>query len=269
MINSVPDFEVLFLEGAYRNILEEGGYEKGIRDVERDVEGRSGDSTDNGMGRDASSSEGAGIDGDTFQSHLKTAAERIEKVRKRRAGKTERTDNWWADRKRYAERLAYGKTKERSASPYRRGDNRGRWRVAGLNVVATQYKPTIEFETNQGCWNHYAEGEYGYVHDWEKEIAGSAILDRGSFRGRPDIQERVRVWRDVFEQLLKEYSGDSLRDKERAYVDRGTIRGSTNEVHEGESRSQNGIAPPQAQYPFKVEPDGNVRLFHWSSTPTD
>ena len=150
MINSVPDFEVLFLERVYKNILEEGGYEKGIRDVERDVKGRSGDSTDNGMGRDASASEGAGVDGDTFQSHLKTAAERIEKVRKRRAGKTERTDNWWGDRKRYAERLAYGKPKERSASPYRRGDNRGRWRVAGLNVVATQYKPTIEFETHQG-----------------------------------------------------------------------------------------------------------------------
>jgi hypothetical protein len=119
--------------------------------------------------------------------------------------------------------------------------------------------------------DYFAEGEYGYVHDWEKEITGSAILDRGSFRGRPDIQERVRVWRDVFEQLLKEYSGDSLRDKERAYVDRGRIRGSVTEANERDigtdAERETGEVKPQ--YPFRVEPDGSVRLFHWSSTTTD
>ena len=113
----------------------------------------------------------------------------------------------------------------------------------------------------------YAEGEYGYVHNWKEDNTGSAILDRGSFRGRPDIQERVRVWRDLFEQLLKEYSGDSLRDKERAYVDRGTIRGSTNETNERDigPDAERETGEVKTQYPFKVEPDGNVRLFHWSS----
>jgi hypothetical protein len=137
MINSVPDFEILFIDNVYKNILEEGGYEEGLRDVERDVESRSGDGEYDGVGGNVATSEGAGIAEDTFQSHLKTAAERIEKVRRRRAGTTERTDNWWGDRKRYADRLAYGKPKEKSASPYRRGDNKGRRRVAGLSVTAT------------------------------------------------------------------------------------------------------------------------------------
>lgn len=113
----------------------------------------------------------------------------------------------------------------------------------------------------------YAKGEYGYVHNWEEDNTGSAILDSDILRGRPDIQERVRVWRDLFEQLLEEYSGDSLRDKERAYVDRGTIRGSGNKTSERDigpdAESQTGEVKPQ--YPFKVEPDGSVRLFHWSN----
>jgi len=117
----------------------------------------------------------------------------------------------------------------------------------------------------------YAKGEYGYVHNWEEDNTGSAILDSDILRGRPDIQERVRVWRDLFEQLLEEYSGDSLRDKERAYVDRGTIRGSVTKTSERDigpdAESQTGEVKPQ--YPFKVEPDGNVRLFHWSNTSTD
>ena len=92
-------------------------------------------------------------------------------------------------------------------------------------------------------------------------------MDSDILRGRPDIQERVRVWRDLFEQLLEEYSGDSLRDKERAYVDRGTIRGSVTKTSERDigPDAERETGEVKTQYPFKVEPDGSVRLFHWSN----
>jgi len=75
----------------------------------------------------------------------------------------------------------------------------------------------------------YSEGEYGYVHDWEADNTGSAILDSDLLRERSDIQERVHVWRNVFEELLKEFSGENLRNLEETINNRGGVRGSGTE----------------------------------------
>ncbi|MCE5201150.1 MAG: hypothetical protein LLF78_01355 [Synergistaceae bacterium] len=60
------------------------------------------------------------------------------------------------------------------------------------------------------------EGEYGYVQDWEEDRTGGGILDQISASGRPDLYAWVRDRVILFEQILKDYSGDSLRAKERA-----------------------------------------------------
>lgn len=83
--------------------------------------------------------------------------------------------------------------------------------------------------------NFYSEGEYGYAHDWKADKTGSAILDSDLFAGRSDIQERASVWRDVYESLLKEYSGDNLRSIEEGI----NKRGRDNEISAGENSKGN------------------------------
>ncbi|MFA7087582.1 MAG: hypothetical protein WC145_13015, partial [Aliarcobacter sp.] len=112
----------------------------------------------------------------------------------------------------------------------------------------------------------YSEGEYGYVHDWEADNTGSAILDSDLLRERSDIQERVHVWRNVFEELLKEFSGENLRNLEETLNNRGRVRGRSAQANEGSgTKYRVGSETQTTERPFKVEPDGSVRLFHWGN----
>lgn len=79
-IASTPDFAVLFAEGVYRRVLEEGGY--GIPD---NSTGSGRSSAVDGERSVLEASEGTTLDGGTFERHLRNAARRLDALRKRRA----------------------------------------------------------------------------------------------------------------------------------------------------------------------------------------
>lgn len=80
IINSVPDFEKLFVEGVYRQILEGSGYAKQIRKLGRDVASRSAGAAGNLGGVSALESQGSGFAEDAFRRNLFRAARRIEQL---------------------------------------------------------------------------------------------------------------------------------------------------------------------------------------------
>lgn len=79
-IASTPDFAVLFAEGVYRRVLEEGGY--GIPD---NSTGSGRSSAVDGERSVLEAPEGTTLDGGTFERHLRNAARRLDALRKRRA----------------------------------------------------------------------------------------------------------------------------------------------------------------------------------------
>ncbi len=84
MICSTPDFELLFLEGAYRTFLEAAGYGDQLRTVERSVAGR----TSAGGARLAeggpTAPEGSGFGADQFSELLQRAGQRLDELATRR-----------------------------------------------------------------------------------------------------------------------------------------------------------------------------------------
>jgi hypothetical protein len=86
MINDTPDFELVFIGGVYRNILEGAGYGKEVAEVERVVKSRLADNQGDGRRAHVTDAEGAGVAQDTFERHLGRAGERLEKLRTVRRG---------------------------------------------------------------------------------------------------------------------------------------------------------------------------------------
>jgi len=80
-IGATPDFEKLFIDGVYRNILEQGGYAPQVRTLESLVAGRAPTAGLAGLTGNAAAPEGAGIAADAFTRDLNRAAGRIEGVR--------------------------------------------------------------------------------------------------------------------------------------------------------------------------------------------
>lgn len=78
-IGNTPDFSTLFTSGAFRRILEEGGYD--LTGIEQSSE-RPDDAT--AAGGDPRSAEGTTLDQRAFERHLKRAARRLDEVRKQR-----------------------------------------------------------------------------------------------------------------------------------------------------------------------------------------
>jgi ribosomal protein S11 len=85
-IAATPDFAVLFGDGIFRTILEEGGYDTAtIESIGRDA----------GLDREVGSvaeAEGTGFDPDAFRGFLGEAATRLERVRQRRRGDQQAND---------------------------------------------------------------------------------------------------------------------------------------------------------------------------------
>lgn len=89
MIASTPDFELLFAQGAYRDILEAGGYGERVRDVARAVESRRGADAAPAAEGGRSAGEGAGDGAHAFRDALLDAARRLDRL----AGQRRRTTN--------------------------------------------------------------------------------------------------------------------------------------------------------------------------------
>jgi hypothetical protein len=79
-IADTPDFELLFVSGVYRKILEEGGYGDQIRQVEGSIRRRNESNRGYGEGRSVADAEGAGIAPSSFQRHLASGAGRLERL---------------------------------------------------------------------------------------------------------------------------------------------------------------------------------------------
>lgn len=86
MINDTPDFELVFIGGVYRNILEGAGYGKEIAEVERVVKSRLENNQGDWRRAPVTDAEGAGVTQDTFERHLGRAGERLETLRTTRRG---------------------------------------------------------------------------------------------------------------------------------------------------------------------------------------
>jgi predicted GNAT family acetyltransferase len=56
----------------------------------------------------------------------------------------------------------------------------------------------------------WSQGEYGYVHDWESDPQGQKIIDGRGLAGRPGLLNWIQGRRDLYEALLKEFSGKNL-----------------------------------------------------------
>jgi Large polyvalent protein associated domain 38/ParB-like nuclease domain len=77
-IGGTPDFATLLADGIYRQILEEGGYGRQLRDL------RGTGQTDSRPAGIPSSAQGYGLAQSAFESHLRRAAARLDKVRRER-----------------------------------------------------------------------------------------------------------------------------------------------------------------------------------------
>jgi hypothetical protein len=84
MIGSTPDFELLFLEGAYRTFLEAAGYGDRLRTIERSVEGRAGAGGVRPGESGPASAEGSGFGADEFSRLLEQAGKRLDDLAARR-----------------------------------------------------------------------------------------------------------------------------------------------------------------------------------------
>lgn len=74
--------------------------------------------------------------------------------------------------------------------------------------------------------NFRADGEYGPVHDWGKDPSGMAILDSTRAEGSPDLQSWIHSRRELFEGLLKDWSGEKLKEFSQSddETKRGTVQ---------------------------------------------
>lgn len=90
-INSVPDFEKLFVHNAYKSILDEAGYGDFVDALQSDLQSRAQHAEGDGNGSDPFSAEEAGIGQDAFRKHLTQAARRLDSVRTN-AGSADRAD---------------------------------------------------------------------------------------------------------------------------------------------------------------------------------
>jgi len=98
----------------------------------------------------------------------------------------------------------------------------------------------------------WAEGEYGYVHNWSEDGNGETILDKGSIGERSDLQRWLRDRRSDFESLIQQYSGENLKLREQ-------------EVKEFEKLG--GIKFQAIEVSIPLDSDGNMNLVHWSPVP--
>ena len=78
-IADTPDFGLLFAQGIYKRILEEGGYGREVRGLDEAAAGRSDGAAD--AGSSTFDPEGSGVAGATFERHLRSGAERLQHVR--------------------------------------------------------------------------------------------------------------------------------------------------------------------------------------------
>lgn len=139
-IGATPDFAILFTQGIYRRILEEGGYHEHLERVEgRNRERRGSD----GRGGQPQSAEGSGVAPRTFERHLEAAAERIERLYQQRQGAKSGDvhSTITAIRDRYSRVLAgssVGGSPKGIPGPYGRGNSGD---VGGLSVTGRKYTP--------------------------------------------------------------------------------------------------------------------------------
>ena len=82
-IADTPDFELLFVEGIYKKILSEGGFDAQIKTVERSVARRGGVDGSDRIRGSSFKSEGSGLSESSFQRDLNRAADRLERRRSR------------------------------------------------------------------------------------------------------------------------------------------------------------------------------------------
>jgi hypothetical protein len=90
-VNSVPDFEKLFVQNAYRKILEDAGYGDQLKEQERVIGSREGSDGGNGAGVDTFDAEGSGFAQPDFQRQLLRAARRLEDLYQTRLTNKEAT----------------------------------------------------------------------------------------------------------------------------------------------------------------------------------
>ena len=82
-IADTPDFGLLFAQGIYKRILEEGGYGREVQGLDRAAAGRSDGAAE--AGGSTFDPEGSGVAGATYERHLRSGAERLQHVRRVRA----------------------------------------------------------------------------------------------------------------------------------------------------------------------------------------
>jgi hypothetical protein len=88
-IADAVDFERLFVQGVYRNLLGYD-YDQQLAELERSVESRGQADVGDGITGDATSPEGSGISEDAFSRHLRRAGRRLEKRRQERLAEEKR-----------------------------------------------------------------------------------------------------------------------------------------------------------------------------------
>jgi hypothetical protein len=143
-IGATPDFELLFVQDAYRQILEGEKYGRQLEELSGVVGGRAGADATSGVRSGATRPEGAGIDADAFRTDLRTAASRLDQLADDRARDSAFFDS---EGKRKAidlrARLVRPNAKGKASRSYGRGS---RGDIPGALVFKPPAKAAREFE---------------------------------------------------------------------------------------------------------------------------
>jgi hypothetical protein len=82
-----------------------------------------------------------------------------------------------------------------------------------INLFREKYDERITIKT---AYNFGADGDYGPVHDWNADPEGEALRPRADAPGSSSLIAWLDSRRALFDKLLEQYSGESLRAREDA-----------------------------------------------------
>jgi hypothetical protein len=82
-----------------------------------------------------------------------------------------------------------------------------------LNLFREKYDERITIKT---AYKFGADGDYGPVHDWSSDPEGEALRPRADAPGSSSLVAWLDSRRALFDKLLEQYSGESLRAREDA-----------------------------------------------------
>ena len=115
--------------------------------------------------------------------------------------------------------------------------------VANLERLDAEQGEALGIEDLVRFW---AEGDYGYEHDWSKDPAGEGVL-QGSLAGRSDLHPWLRDRRKAFEELLQAYEAhpEEHGDAGRELYQNVTTQAGRDRAREEISQFAGGIPAPE------------------------